>query len=96
MMNGFIERVERTTKSRVEVKQESHQRRVIDTRADKEPLHAHNPSDSASENRCSWVERMEQFRDAMLKVHEVILENNLEPPRVTVGFGFLVSQSNLY
>ncbi|OJI90159.1 hypothetical protein ASPTUDRAFT_52063 [Aspergillus tubingensis CBS 134.48] len=51
----------------------AYQRRVIDTRADKEPLHTHNPSDSASENRCSWVERMEQFRDAMLKVHEVAL-----------------------
>lgn len=85
MINTFIKKVEKSTEGRVQVKQTSHQERIIDTRADEETHYSPGHGDSTNEKQYHWVTRMEEFRDAMLKVHEVS-KDIVDLPRVRVGF----------
>ncbi|OJJ43666.1 hypothetical protein ASPZODRAFT_154494 [Penicilliopsis zonata CBS 506.65] len=71
----------------VQVDTTHHKGRVVThMRADDESHHSLDTSDVANETQYRWVTRMEEFRDAMHKMHEALKEKvPLQPPRVKVA-----------
>ncbi|RAL11825.1 uncharacterized protein BO97DRAFT_443547 [Aspergillus homomorphus CBS 101889] len=84
MMDGFRSRVTKLTDNRVQVITGFHKRRrVIHTRDDDELHHSTIISDAADEKQYKWLTSIEEFRDAMLRMHEALKVKQPQKIKVT-------------